>query len=122
MSPFRLFGSAAVALSALFLAVVIANWRAPARLHGGHDLTRMAVPCVMLMVVGVGTLLHQKWAAAMLCVACAVVGACVVLLSFAEAMPLWAHVVNIVLGASILAPGIVMGLCWPQRRSSGWRQ
>lgn len=74
MSPFRLFGSMAVALSALFLAVVIANWLSPARLHGGHDLTRMAAPCMMLMAIGFGTLLHQKWAATILCVVCVVVG------------------------------------------------
>jgi hypothetical protein len=118
MSPFRIFGSLALAFGVLGIIVVFANLgRGPL---GGHSLVPFTSAALFSVLIGLGLLFHRKWAAVLFAVTLASIGMWMVILSIVK-VPLPWLILNIAFGGVLLVPGVITVRCWPQLNRNGQR-
>jgi hypothetical protein len=111
MSPFRVFGGFALAFGLLALAIIVANLgRGPL---GGHNLLPFATAALLSLLVGVGLLLHRKWAAVLFAVILASTGLWMGIVSIVRVPMPWL-ILNVGLGCVLLVPGVIVVRRWSQ--------
>jgi hypothetical protein len=111
MSAFRIFGLLLVGIGLLSLLAVAANVKTASL--GGHDLSPAIAPSVFIIVVGVGLLLHHRWAAAIFAVISLGAGVAMGIGSLVTVPMPWS-LINLGLAALIVLPAIVVIRRWSQ--------
>jgi hypothetical protein len=106
MSPFRVFGAMSVVFGCAFLAVIAMNKDAP---RGGHHLGQMFGPTVVMLLVGIGLLLHQKVAAAVFILICAGTALRILISAIARTPLSWE---DFVFAAVVFTPSVVSIVFW----------
>src|SRR5687768_16852073 len=115
MSMFRIFGVSLMALGALGFAGVAAN-RGMAEL-GGNDLSGAAVPSVLDIIIGIGLVLHHRWAAITLAIASVAAALWMGIGSIVNVPVPWLFI-NLGMAAAFLLPAVVVLRCWSDLKNS----
>ena len=111
MSPFRIFGGLAIAFGLLLFVLIAANLEA--RSSGGHDLLPLSSVALPSVVIGIGLLLHHKWAAVLFAGSLGVAGLWLAIGSSME-VPMPYMLINVLFGCALLVPSAVVIRCWSQ--------
>lgn len=111
MSVFRTFGIFTLAFAAVAIVAVIANRSSAST--GGHNLTPMAYMAAVALVVGVGLLRHQKWAAILFAVLLGCAGLWVGVGSIGKVPFPW-EFLNLAFGCVLLLPGAITVWRWSE--------
>jgi hypothetical protein len=111
MSPFRVFGGLALAFGMLLLVIIVANLRT--RGAGGHDLLPGTPFALLSVVIGIGLLLHRKWAAVLFAGALGITGLWLGIMSTVKVPMPWL-ILNVGLACVLLLPSAVVVRCWSQ--------
>ena len=109
MSVFRTFGIFALAFAALAIVAVIVTRSSAST--GGHNLTPMAYMAAGAIVLGVGLLLHHKWAAIVFAALFGCAGLWVGVGSIGKVPFPWLFL-NLAFGCVLLLPGIITAWRW----------
>src|SRR5205085_8617060 len=101
MSPFRVFGSLALAFGAVGLFVVLANLGRGSL--GGHSLFPFTSVALLSILIGFGLVFHHKWAAALFAIILASIGIWMGILSIVKVPMPWS-ILNVAFACALLIP------------------
>jgi hypothetical protein len=109
ISPFRLFGILTLLAGLIVSLSLVGNQERVA--VGGHDLASAAPVSISLIIIGVGLILHRKWAAVLLTVGSLTLAIWMIVGSILL-VPLPWSLINIGIGSVLCLPAVITVRSW----------